>query len=112
LFGAFHFDPYKFVPVALLGGLFGYLVVRTGSLFTGIVAHVTNNTLTLLLSVSAQRMASLPTEGVPVTEITALPPATLAQMAVGFISLVGIASLVFVVSLRAIPRVTDEQIHQ
>ena len=40
LFGIFHFDPYRLLPTTLLGVLFGYMVLKTGSIFTGMIAFL------------------------------------------------------------------------
>ena len=58
LFGAFHFDPYRFLPTSLLGMLFGYMVVKTGSLVPGIIAHAVNNSIAMLLSFAAQTFST------------------------------------------------------
>jgi sodium transport system permease protein len=50
LFGIIHLDIYRFIPTSLLGVLFGYLVVKTGSILTGILAHITNNSIILILA--------------------------------------------------------------
>lgn len=58
LFGAFHFDPYRFFPTSLLGMLFGYMVVKTGSLAPGMIAHIVNNSIAMLLSFAAQTLSA------------------------------------------------------
>lgn len=50
LFGIFHFDPYRFVPVTLLGILFGYLTVQTNSILPAMLAHMTNNAIAVSAS--------------------------------------------------------------
>lgn len=50
LFALFHLDPFRFLPVFLLGLLLGYLVLRSGSLFNGMLSHLMNNGLALLLT--------------------------------------------------------------
>ncbi len=50
LFALFHLDPFRFFPVLLLGLLLGYLVVRSGSLYNGMLSHLINNGLALLLT--------------------------------------------------------------
>lgn len=42
-FSAIHFQIYGFVPRMLMGALFGYLAVWSGSLLLPVVAHFTNN---------------------------------------------------------------------
>jgi sodium transport system permease protein len=45
LFGVAHASVYRLLPTFLLGILFGYLVWRSGSILTSIVAHALNNGL-------------------------------------------------------------------
>ncbi len=49
LFGAFHLSFYRFVPTALSGILFTYLVIRTGSIVCSALAHFTLNALAILV---------------------------------------------------------------
>lgn len=50
LFGLLHLDPYRFLLVSVLGILFGFMVLKTGSILTGMLAHMTNNSIILILS--------------------------------------------------------------
>ena len=45
LFSAMHMQFYGFIPRMLLGAMFGYLLVWTGTLWVPILAHFVNNTL-------------------------------------------------------------------
>lgn len=45
LFSAIHFQFYGFIPRMLLGVIFGYLLVWSGSLWVPIIAHFVNNAL-------------------------------------------------------------------
>jgi membrane protease YdiL (CAAX protease family) len=100
LFGAFHLDPYRFLPVTLLGIIFGYMVVKTGSIFTGIVAHSTNNTISILLSYAAQTVTNsdVPFSAQPEEVLT---PHTFLLL----FPIIIVALVVFSVGLRALPRV-------
>lgn len=98
LFGAFHVDPYRFVPVSLLGMLFGYLVLKTGSILTGMVAHATNNSIAILISyaiLTAQEQQKLPPQ---TTAESLLTVASLLQM----LPMIAIALIVFIIGLRAL----------
>ena len=53
LFSALHMQFYGFVPRMILGALFGYLLVFTGSIWLPILAHFLNN-LVGVLSISAE----------------------------------------------------------
>ncbi len=49
LFGMFHFNPQNLLGPIFLGLLFGYIVLTTGSLWAGILAHMTNNGVAVLM---------------------------------------------------------------
>lgn len=48
-FGIFHFDITNFFGPVLLGLIIGYYVIRTNSIYAGILAHFLNNTIAELL---------------------------------------------------------------
>ena len=48
VFSAVHMQFYGFVPRMLMGALFGYLFVWSGSLWVPIVMHLTNNSIAIL----------------------------------------------------------------
>jgi uncharacterized protein len=48
-FGLFHFDVSNFLGPVFLGLLIGYYVIRTNSIFAGVLAHFLNNTISELL---------------------------------------------------------------
>jgi membrane protease YdiL (CAAX protease family) len=103
LFGIFHVDPYRFLPVTLLGILFGYMVVKTGSIFTGMIAHATNNTIAILIAFAAYTFQE--------NKIPLSPPSPeeipFLQMSIALIPLIMIALIIFFVGLRALPRTSD-----
>ena len=43
LFGFFHFNIYNLAGPIILGLIFGYLVIETGSIFAGMIGHMVNN---------------------------------------------------------------------
>lgn len=49
LFSALHMQYYGFIPRMILGGLFGYLLVWSGSLWLPVVAHFFNNAAAVIL---------------------------------------------------------------
>lgn len=49
LFGVFHFNLQNFLGPVVLGLIFGYLVMRTNSIFAGILGHITNNGVAVTL---------------------------------------------------------------
>nr|BCX00418.1 MAG: CAAX protease family protein [Bacteroidota bacterium] len=50
LFGVYHLRLTQFVPLSLLGGVLGYLVWRTGSLWTAVLVHLFNNGVMTVLA--------------------------------------------------------------
>ena len=55
LFSAIHMQFYGFVPRMLMGALFGYMLVWTGSLWVPILMHFTNNAMAVILYFVALR---------------------------------------------------------
>lgn len=55
LFSAIHLQFYGFVPRMLMGALFGYMLVWTGSLWIPILMHFTNNAVAVILYFVALR---------------------------------------------------------
>ena len=49
LFSAIHLQFYGFIPRMLMGALFGYMLIWTGSLWIPILMHFTNNAMAVLL---------------------------------------------------------------
>jgi len=50
LFAVFHLDPFRFLPVLLLGILLGYIAMRTGSIVNSMFFHIINNTLAVVIT--------------------------------------------------------------
>ena len=48
IFGAYHFNPFSFVPLAVLGIYFGFLVFRSNSIATSVAAHFGNNVFAVI----------------------------------------------------------------
>ena len=55
LFSAIHMQFYGFLPRMLMGALFGYLLVWTGSIWVPILMHFTNNAMAVTLYFIASR---------------------------------------------------------
>lgn len=66
IFSAIHMQFFTFMPRFVLGLLFGYFMVYTGSLWPSIVAHFTNNFIAFL---SYQYYLYTPGEKNPITEV-------------------------------------------
>jgi len=63
VFSAFHLDPVGFLARVELGILFGWLLVRTGSLWPSILAHAANNLVSTALFFTAQELSPEKQEG-------------------------------------------------
>jgi len=50
IFGAYHLDPFSFVPLAVLGIYLGFVAYRANSLWSSIAAHFFNNALVCVAS--------------------------------------------------------------
>jgi membrane protease YdiL (CAAX protease family) len=59
LFSLTHLDFQKIFGTFLLGSLIGFLVYRTDSLFSGMFAHFTNNSVAVVISYAALKWQSL-----------------------------------------------------
>ncbi len=59
LFGLMHHDFQKLLGTFLLGAIIGFIVYRTDSVFSGMFAHFTNNSLLVLLSFAAAKLGRI-----------------------------------------------------
>ncbi len=48
-FALFHFDIIRFIPIMIMGTWLNFLYIKTGSLFTSMIAHSTWNTLMIVI---------------------------------------------------------------
>ncbi len=55
LFALFHLDPFRFIPVLILGILLGYLSSRSGSIINSMLSHTINNSLALFIGLFAEK---------------------------------------------------------
>ncbi len=88
LFGVFHFNYQNLIGPILLGIIFGYLVYKTGSIFAGIIGHMTNNFISLTLGYMVMTYSSeieQNTQGV--SDFTGLISAMISWGIMAFISL-------------------------
>lgn len=49
MFGLFHLDIQNFLGPALLGMVFAYMVKKTGSIYSSVIAHTVNNSIAIFL---------------------------------------------------------------
>lgn len=50
LFGILHLDPFRLIPIILIGIWLGFLLYKTNSLYIPIIAHISNNAISLIIS--------------------------------------------------------------
>ena len=55
VFSFMHFQFFGFVPRVLMGALFGYMLVWSGSLWVPIIAHAINNSVVVLSTYALER---------------------------------------------------------
>lgn len=58
LFAFMHFSLYRFLPTFVLGLVLGYAVWKTGSLLVGIVMHILNNGLVIIIHLNQEKLQS------------------------------------------------------
>jgi len=56
IFGAFHLSLVKLLPTALLGALFAYIGLKSGSIFIGMLLHFLNNFMAVLMMKFPEQM--------------------------------------------------------
>ena len=86
VFSAFHLDPVGFAARTELGLLFGWLYLRTGSLWPSIGAHAANNLVSSVLFLAAKAL------GQDASDAETDPRAVLALAGLGFVGLFGLFS--------------------
>ncbi|MCX7710997.1 MAG: CPBP family intramembrane metalloprotease [Clostridia bacterium] len=59
LFSLMHVDFQKLLGIFALGALIGFIVYRTNSIYGGMLAHFTNNTLAVVLSFGANKLSKI-----------------------------------------------------
>lgn len=59
LFGLMHIDFQKLLGTFLLGALIGFIVYRSDSIFGGIIAHATNNSIAVVLAYAGQKLSNM-----------------------------------------------------
>ncbi|MBJ2185483.1 CPBP family intramembrane glutamic endopeptidase [Paramuribaculum intestinale] len=87
IFSAVHMQFYGFVPRMLLGAMFGYMAVWSGSLWIAVIAHATNNSLVVI----AQSVAD--SGGADINQMAT--DATPLSMAIAVISLMATVGIMY-----------------
>ena len=95
LFGIFHFNPQNLFGPILLGIMFAYLVQLTGSIFAGVIAHITNNGLAVTLGYVNNLFSTVDTSssGVTLNSPSALIAVMGFYLMVAFVCLIGIRAV-------------------
>jgi uncharacterized protein len=94
LFGIFHFDITNLIGPVFLGLLIGYYVVRTNSIFAGMLAHFLNNSIAEVIQYIWKNRPETGNLQISLNEL-------------GFVVLLGIGSLMLILSVtRLFNRVT------
>lgn len=108
LFGLMHFDFQKLFATGLLGLIIAFVVYRTNSLFTGMIAHFMNNATALVFSFVVNKIQLLYEDSLQTPEPAATPEvaaiAVIIFMAIGIILFV----LLFMKLLSAFIRNTKD----
>ena len=104
LFGLFHLDFYRFLPVSLLGILFGCIVVKTGSIFPAMLAHGVNNAITIFLSYGATQVQDVE----QFADSSSLEELFSVKGAVSLLVIASLAVFVLWAALRALPETRSE----
>lgn len=60
IFGAFHLDPYRFLPTAILGMGMTYIMLETKNIILPALFHFINNALVMLISFTVRPEVELP----------------------------------------------------
>jgi membrane protease YdiL (CAAX protease family) len=94
IFGAYHFNPFSFVPLAVLGVYLGFLVLRSESIVTPMAAHFANNLFAVVVVFFNGDEAILPHD-----DMSGLSFSALSSTVAGF-------GLVFVLSMYAFVKIT------
>ena len=95
IFSAVHTQFYGFVPRMLLGAMFGYMAVWSGSLWIAVIAHATNNSLVVI----AQSVAD--SGGADINQMaTVATPLSMAIAVISLMSTVGIMYMFYRIGRR------------
>ncbi len=109
LFGLFHFDVQNFLGPAFLGMLFAYMVYKTNSIYSSMIAHAMNNTIALVLLKIAGSMTV--TKGLEKSQVLPEMPETKALI-IGFPFIIMLAvssSLVVYFLLKSLSKLSESK---
>jgi len=111
LFGLFHFNIQNLLGPIYLGILFGYIVHKTDSIFSSIIAHTTNNAFALILGMLVSKInidpeiaADVAAQGVISDTLTMIVGA----IGIGFIAI--ISGVIVFLLLKLLPEAKNIEI--
>lgn len=104
LFGLFHFNIQNLLGPIFLGVLFGYIVYKTETIFSSIIAHTANNAIALVLGMLITKnidveMAAEAAESGIISETTAM---IIGAVGIGFVAL--ICGIIVFFLLKLLPK--------
>lgn len=104
LFGLFHFNIQNLLGPIFLGVLFGYIVYKTDTIFSSIIAHTANNAIALVLGMLITKnidveMAAEAAESGIISETTAM---IIGAVGIGFVAL--ICGIIVFFLLKLLPK--------
>lgn len=102
LFGLFHFNVQNLLGPIYLGILFGYIVYKTDSIFSSIIAHATNNAFALILGMLVSKINIDPEVAVDVAAqgvISDTLTMIIGAIGIGFIAIISGVIVFFLLKL-------------
>ena len=73
LFSIMHRNIQTIIPIFLIGLLLGYVVYRTNSIFAGVIAHFTNNSIAVLATYGVRKLQQMLSIPLPEAESIQMP---------------------------------------
>lgn len=113
LFGVFHFNIQNLLGPMFLGVLFGYIVYKTDSIYSSIIAHTTNNAFALILGMLVTKINIDPETAAEAAEIAAsgviseTTTMIIGAIGIGFIAVV--CGVIVFFLLKLLPKVEKIQ---
>lgn len=109
LFGIYHFNIQNLLGPTFLGIVFGYLVYKTGSIFTSMIAHGVNNAIALSISYFLiDKLDNIPVETEAITAVNSSLVTAMSIIIGGVFAL--ISGVIALRLYRAMPRCKDIEI--
>ncbi|WIV11419.1 type II CAAX endopeptidase family protein [Proteiniborus sp. MB09-C3] len=110
LFGMFHFNIQNLLGPIYLGLIFGYIVHKTGSIFSSIIAHTANNAFALVLGMLVTKISIDPEMAADAAVSGAISDTTamlIGGIGIGFVAV--ICGIIVFFLLKLLPGVEDKK---